>query len=83
MHPKVRLLISFHIFLIKTETKIKSDNTSLFLKQIAFNNRVDGNREYFGLTYLFSFGNGNFLAYWNINNNHITHNNMFENGLNY
>ena len=44
-------------------------------------NRVDGHKEYFGLTNLFYFENENFLTYWDMNNYHIIYNNMFQNGL--
>ena len=40
-------------------------------------------RENFGSTNLFFFGNGNFLTCWNMNNYHITYSNMFVNGIKY
>ena len=46
-------------------------------------NSVDGHREYFGLTNLISFGNGNFLTYCNTNNYHTTYSNIFQNRLKY
>ena len=46
-------------------------------------NRVDGYKEYFGLTNLFHFGNGKFLAYWDMNIYHVTYNHMLQNGLKY
>ena len=52
------------IFLIKPESKIKNDDIYLLNKNIIFNNRVDGHKDYFGLTNLF------FLTYWNMNNYH-------------
>ena len=52
------------------------------LKKV-INNRVNDHKEYFGLTNLFYFGNGNFLTHWNMNNYHKTYSNMFQNGLKY
>ena len=48
-----------------------------------FYNRVDGYKEYFGLTNLFYFGIGDYLTYWDRNNYHVTYNDMFQNGLKY
>ena len=53
-----------------------------FYEKNCFNNRVDRDNEYFGLTNLFSFGNKIFLTYWNMNNYYITYSNMFEKELN-
>ena len=50
---------------------------------MVFSNRVDRHTEYFGLTKLFSFGNGIYLTYSNMNDYHITHSTMCKNGLKY
>ena len=71
------------MFLIITEQKINNDNICLLNKLIYFYNRVDGYKEYFGLTNSLYFGNGNFLTYWDMNIYHIKYNNMFQNGLQY
>ena len=42
------------------------------IKKFVSYNRVDGYKEYFGLTNLFYFVNGDFLTYWDMNIYHIT-----------
>ena len=68
------------MFLIITETKIYNENICLLNKFISYY-RVDGYKEHFTLINLFHFGNGNFLTDWNMDNFHITYNDMFQNGL--
>ena len=45
--------------------------------------RVDGYKEYFGLTNLFHVRNRSFLNYWCKTNYQMTYNNMYQNGLKY